>query len=1351
MNWNMNCQIFKELIDCGTKFLGGLMVIILMTCCSLTAMAAEYVDLGLPSGTLWATCNLGAGRPTQSGFVFAWGETVPHNAGTYNFSWGSYSLCRGSGQMLSKYCLGITTGKVDNRTTLLPEDDAATAILGSNWRMPTVEETYELYDTLYTKWTFYALGNAEFGGVAGYKVQSRMKGYTEKYIFLPASGFYEGTNSRYANEQCAFWTSSVRNSTQFCMEAYTLTMRKSSHFKTYNRCMGMNVRPVYAASRTEEIQEREYVDMGLPSGTLWAKTNVGASQPEEPGDYIAWGEIYGLQRQKEHFNNKHYRFIIPGDPALLKYYTSPNPSYTDFADNKCELDSIDDAAAMRWGGEWEMPTDTQFAELIDSVYSIVTYDYQNGVYGLRVTSRANGNSLFFPAGGAHSLVNAIPDDITSPIIDGIYAKGENGYFWTCTRSGDYMYAKAMGFFEESKLEEIEGEYDYKEVFYKVHKLTEGLRYYGYNIRPVRYQYRIPENPDNPQEPEEQTRPYVDLGLPSGTCWAMCNLDAETPTDFGGYYAWGETYGSKDGKTDFSWPSYAWSGTVPTDLYKYNNNSAYGYVDNMARLVDEDDAANVKWGEAWHIPSQEQFKELSNYTTVTAYEAGNTEFNGVAGRKFQSNVEGYEDKFIFLPEAGFYRDRRFYSGDLYYWTNEINTQVCYWACNNHMSIYNNSISLSSSDRCHGLTIRPVFIKQSAPSYYLAFDTGEGTPVDTLWLKNGEKITPPVDPQREGYTFMGWAPELPNFMPDSNLVVRARWSDVKPWDGSPYVDLGLPSGTRWATCNVGASQPTISGGYFAWGSTMIDQYSFSLDSYKYYNKNTSMYTKYCSNVKAGIVDNLTQLLPVDDAATSILGNLWCMPTHDDFEELCDTTYTQWIWYGKDDDAFGGVAGYMIRSKVEGHTDNFIFIPAAGFRYGTDDVIGMGSNITCWSSTAGGKEATSNALAFYGTSTFRTTYMYLERYRGANIRPVLKEKVKPKYTITFQNYDGTVLQTSEVISGTVPVYKGETPTREADIAYTYEFCGWTPAPKAATANATYTASYTTTLNEYTITFDTDGGTEIAQITQGYGHVIVAPKNPSKIGYTFAGWDKEIPAVMPGENMTIKALWTINSYRLAYLVDDKLYKEYNIEYGAKIKPEDEPILDGYTFSGWSEIPETMPAHEVNVTGAFTVNQYRVTFIVDGEIIQEGYLDYGTTIPVPQDPEKTGYTFMGWDTELVSGATVPDHDVTFTARFDVNSYRLTYLVDDKLYKEYNIEYGSIITPEVEPVLDGYTFSGWSEIPETMPAHDVEVTGSFTMKTSVSSVSVVNENVRNYNINGQRNTGKEKGIIIRNNKKVIVR
>ena len=136
---------------------------------------------------------------------------------------------------------------------------------------------------------------------------------------------------------------------------------------------------------------------------------------------------------------------------------------------------------------------------------------------------------------------------------------------------------------------------------------------------------------------------------------------------------------------------------------------------------------------------------------------------------------------------------------------------------------------------------------------------------------------------------------------------------------------------------------------------------------------------------------------------------------------------------------------------------------------------------------------------------------------------------------------------------------------------------------------------INQYTITFDTNGGSEIAPITQDYGTEITAPDNPTRKGYTFKGWDKEIPETMPAENITVKAQWEINQYTITFDTNGgSEIAPITQDYGTEITAPDNPTRKGYTFKGWDkEIPETMPAENITITA-----RWRDTEKPTGEII---------------------------------------------------------------------------------------------------------------------------------------------------------
>ena len=244
----------------------------------------------------------------------------------------------------------------------------------------------------------------------------------------------------------------------------------------------------------------------------------------------------------------------------------------------------------------------------------------------------------------------------------------------------------------------------------------------------------------------------------------------------------------------------------------------------------------------------------------------------------------------------------------------------------------------------------------------------------------------------------------------------------------------------------------------------------------------------------------------------------------------------------------------------------------------------------------------------------------------------------------------------------------------------------------------------NKYTITFDTNGGSEIAPITQDYGTQIAAPADPTRKGYTFIGWDKAIPATMPAENMTITAKWKVNSYTITFdTAGGSEIAPITQDYGTAIVAPADPTREGYTFIGWDmEIPTTMPAENITVTAKWKVNSYTITFdTAGGSEIAPITQDYGTAITAPADPTREGYTFIGWDKAIP--ATMPAENMTITAKWKVNSYTITFdTAGGSEIAPITQDYGTHITAPADPTREGYTFIGWDmEIPTTMPAENI--------------------------------------------------
>jgi hypothetical protein len=271
------------------------------------------------------------------------------------------------------------------------------------------------------------------------------------------------------------------------------------------------------------------------------------------------------------------------------------------------------------------------------------------------------------------------------------------------------------------------------------------------------------------------------------------------------------------------------------------------------------------------------------------------------------------------------------------------------------------------------------------FTITFDAngGDGS-MDVVKIKEGETITLPDNTFAKGSsTFAGWNTQADGsgtayadqstITPIANVNLYAQWQVPE----HEYVDLGLPSGTLWATMNVGATSPEDYGDYFAWGETSPkEEYNWS--TYKWCNGSGTKQTKYCTSSSYGTVDNKTVLHLADDAANANWGGAWRMPTKLEQDELRNFSYTTWTWT-----TLNGVRGYKVKSKING---NSIFLPAAGSRSNSDSNSSTGSYGFYWS----------RSLHTIGSN--RAYYLYFLsgdvssdddlRSEGQSVRPVMKK---------------------------------------------------------------------------------------------------------------------------------------------------------------------------------------------------------------------------------------------------------------------------------------------------------------------------------------------------------------------------
>jgi len=280
-----------------------------------------------------------------------------------------------------------------------------------------------------------------------------------------------------------------------------------------------------------------------------------------------------------------------------------------------------------------------------------------------------------------------------------------------------------------------------------------------------------------------TPELVDLGL--SVKWASFNLGAIAPEGYGDYYAWGEICGYNEGKSEFNWASYGWYYTGTSKLLKYNTNSSNGTVDGKSILVAEDDVAHEKLGGSWRMPTKAEFDELSSNCTWSS-----TTENGVRGYRVTSKKEGFTDKSIFLPSAG-YRDGTSIANASsygYFWTSTLYSDNTYSAWRFYVSS-TSSHSSSSYNRYMGCSVRPVV----------------GIPLTSLTLEAtatvskgySSTLTPTCTPRQPAELI--WTSSNTSVATVSNGTVRGVEL------GTATITVSTVDGSRKASCQVSVVQP------------------------------------------------------------------------------------------------------------------------------------------------------------------------------------------------------------------------------------------------------------------------------------------------------------------------------------------------------------------------------------------------------------------------------------------------------------------------------------------------------------------------------------------------------------------
>ena len=349
------------------------------------------------------------------------------------------------------------------------------------------------------------------------------------------------------------------------------------------------------------------------------------------------------------------------------------------------------------------------------------------------------------------------------------------------------------------------------------------------------------------------------------------------------------------------------------------------------------------------------------------------------------------------------------------------------------------------------------------------------------------------------------------------------------------------------------------------------------------------------------------------------------------------------------------------------------------------------------------------------------------------------QPLHLVEFETYGGTEIDD-------VLVWAGEdTPAPADPVKEGYTFAGWYTTseydtevilPDALNMSTTLHAKWD--VNPYTLSFDSNGGSLVDSITQDFDTLVIEPEQPVLEGHSFAGWyeDEELTTpyvfgLMPAYDDTVYAAWTINDYTITFDVDGgSPVPEITLDYAEVLSAPDDPVREGHTFAGWFEddalltpyVFDVMPAYDHTVYAAWTINIYTMSFDSNGgSDVLSVTEDFDTVLSVDA-PTRTGYSFDGWyaDESLLVPyviTTMPADDLTLYAGWTINQYTLTFESNggtgvDPITDDYD-------TPVTEPVTErtGHTFEGWFVDVElvtpfeftTMPADDLTIHAAWTI------------------------------------------
>ena len=622
-----------------------------------------------------------------------------------------------------------------------------------------------------------------------------------------------------------------------------------------------------------------------------------------------------------------------------------------------------------------------------------------------------------------------------------------------------------------------------------------------------------------------------------------------------------------------------------------------------------------------------------------------------------------------------------------------------------------------------------------AYYNIFYKIDGEDYKTTSCAFGSTIYPESAPWKEGHTFSGWEgfPE-DMIMPASDLEVNGSYEAIRYEltylvDGAEYQKDSVAYGTVIELID----EPTKEGYTFSgWSDHPETMPAYNLSIYGYFSVNAYTITYYVDGEEYKTVSYNYGATIMPEAEPSKAGHSFSgweglpedliMPAWD-LEVNGSYVVNSYLLtyevdgevYQQDSVAYGSPIELIDEPSKEGST-------FSGWGYHPETMPDHDITISGYFDATlynivykiDGEEYKTTTCAYGATITPEAdpwkeghTFCGWEGFPEDMIMPASDLEINGSYEVNLYALiyivDNVEYQRDSIAFGS-EIILTEQPEKEG-----HTFSGWSDHPETMPSHDVTIMGYFSA-TAYNIVYKIDGE-DYKTVTCSYGATIVPEAEPSKEGCTFSGWEGfPEDMIMPASDLEINGSYMANTYQLVYLVDNEEYLKDSVAFGTVIEPIEQPTKEGFDFSGWSEMPETMPAHDLVITGYFTAASFKINYRIDGEDYKTVAYVYGTTIVPEEVSSKEGHTFSGWE-GLPADLIMPAYDLEVNGSYIANKYLLVYLVDNEEYQKDSVAFGSTIEPIDQPIKEGFTFSGWSGHPETMPAYDVVISGYFTVNT----------------------------------------